>query len=185
MFHKTIDTFRFECPDVNTRRVVNAIEYETAVEIRDALKRLPGTGFMRDIMAFLAGLIGQNIRLPESDIEVSPLADLGQAPYSGSIILIGGPVSNQLTKFYLLQGTPQYNWDPVTQWYQKRTRNGYLPIQPSGDVAVLEKRMFGQQVVILAHGYGELQTRRAARHLINNWQALLKHYGNQEFAIVV
>ena len=175
----------FEHPGVKTKRVVNAIEYETAVEMRNTLKRLPGSGFVRKLMDFLAGLIGQDIRLPESDIDISPLADVSEAPYPGSMILIGGPVSNQVRRFYLSQGTPQFRFDQATEKYQERGENGYQPIQSSGDVAVLEKRIFGEQVVILAHGFGEDQTRRAVQHLISNWEELQKRHGNGEFGIRV
>ncbi len=175
----------FEHLGVKTKRVVNAIEYETAVEMRDTLKRLPGSGFVRKLMDFLAGLIGQDIRLPESDIEVSPLAEVSEVPYPRSMLLIGGPVSNQVSKFYLSQGTTQFRFDQATEKYQEHGKDGYQAIQSSGDVAVLEKRVFGEQVVILAYGFGEEQTRRAVQHLIRNWEGLQKRHGNGEFGIRV
>lgn len=174
----------FGHPGVKTERVVNALEYEAAVEIKHALQRLPGNGFFRRLTDYLARLIGQDPRFPEPDIEVSPLHEVKDAPYLGSIILIGGPVSNQLSKFYL-QGSPQFRFDEEKRKYQRRDEDGYQDMESSDNVAIVEKRVIGEQVVILAHGFGEEQTKRAIQHLINHWERLYKQHGKQEFGICV
>jgi hypothetical protein len=174
----------FEHSGVKTRRVVTALEYETVVEMRETLQQLPGRGSIHRIVDYLAGVIGQTIRYPEPDIEVSPLGEVKEPPYTGSTILIGGPVANQLTKFYL-QDSPKFRFNESAGKYQRRDGEGYRDIESSNDVAVIEKKIVGEQVVILVHGFGEEQTRRAVRHLINNWERLYKQHGTQEFGVCV
>ncbi len=89
------------------------------------------------------------------------MEEVNTAPYEGSMILIGGPVSNQVSKFYL-QGPPPY-------------------VEPASDVAVIEKRIVGEQSVVLVYGYGEEQTQRAAQYLIRRWYELYTRYKTEEF----
>lgn len=114
----------FEHSGIKTRKVVTALEYETAVEIRETLQQLPGRGTIHRIIDYLAGIIGQTIRYPEPDIEVSPLGEVKEPPYTESTILIGGPVANQLTKFYL-QDSPKFRFNESTGKYQRRDGEGY------------------------------------------------------------
>jgi len=172
---------------MQTKGVVNAQEYESAVEMRDALQRLQGRGLIHRLLSYLAGWVGQDLRLPEPDIKISPLEDVKNPPYLGSMILIGGPVNNQLAKFYL-QDLPHFRFNKDTEKYQERDGDRYRDVEPSGDVAIIERRVIGKQVVILTHGFGEEQTRRAVRYLINHWERLHKQYvkqGNEEFGIPV
>ncbi len=62
---------------------------------------------------------------------------------------------------------------------------GLIVVVAAGDVAVIEKRIVGEQTVILVHGFGEEQTQRAAQHLIRHWEGLYKQYKTQEFGILV
>lgn len=170
----------FEHSGVKTKRVVTALEYETAVEMRENFQKLLGRGIINRIVDHLARIIGQTIKYPKPNIEVSPLNEVKEPPYTGSIILIGGPVANQLTRFYL-QDNPRFRFNESTGKYQRRYGGEYRDIEPSNDVAVIEKRIIGEQVVILVHGFGEEQTRRAAWHLIDNWNVLYKKYGTHNF----
>jgi hypothetical protein len=174
----------FEHSGVATRKVVTALEYETAVEMQETLQHLSGRGIVHRIIDYLAGLVGQTMRYPEPDIEVSPLDEVKEPSYTGSMILIGGPVANQLTKFYL-RGSPELRFNESTGKYQKRNGEEYQDIEPSNNVAVVEKRIIEEQVVFLVHGFSEKQTRRAARYLINNWERLYKQHSTQEFGICV
>lgn len=173
----------FEHPGVRTKRVANALEYDVAVGMRDALRRLSGQEFLQRLIQYLAGLIGQEVRFPEPNIEVSPL-EVTEVPNCDCVILIGGPVGNQLSRFYL-QDSPQFKFDDGRNVYQQRNVDGYRDIRPSDDVAIIEKRLVEGQVVLITHGFGEEQTRRAANYLINHWPRLYKLYGTQEFAIRV
>lgn len=174
----------FKHPNIKTKRVVTALEYETAVELRETLQQLPGRGIIRRIVDYLAGVVGQTIRYPEPVIEVSPLGEVKDPPWTRSTILIGGPLANQLTKFYL-QDSPDFKFNESAGKYQRRDGEVYRDIAPSNDVAVIEKKIVKEQVVILAHGFGEEQTRRAARYLINNWERLYKQFGVKEFGVCV
>ncbi len=173
----------FEHPGVKTKRVVNALEYEVAVGLRDALRRVSGQGFLQRLTQYLAGLIGQEVRSPEANIEVSPL-EVTEVLSCDGVILVGGPVGNQLSRFYL-QGSPQFRFDEGRSVYQQRDADGYRDMSPSDDVAIIEKRLFGGQVVLLIHGFGEEQTQRAAEYLIKYWERLYKLHRTREFAIHV
>jgi len=79
-----------------SKKVVTAAEYEAAVEVKNILRDLSG----RELVRKIAGLIGQDPRLPEPDIEPSPLEEVREPVCFESVILIGGPLRNQMTKFY-------------------------------------------------------------------------------------
>ena len=175
----------FEHSGIKTKMVVNAVEYEAAVEIRNLIKHITGGGVLGAIANFLAGLIGQDNHLPESEIAISPLTEVNEPPYRGSMILVGGPTSNRVSQFYLEHGSPIFKFDQTTEKYLKRGTNGYQPIQSSNEVAVLEKLVSGDQTIILVHGYGEDETRHAAQHLVSHWKQLYKELGNERFGIRV
>jgi hypothetical protein len=175
----------FEHERMSSRRVVTAMEYEAAVEIRGLIERLAGSGVAYRLMDFLAGLIGQDIGLPAPDIEAGPLEEVEAASHRGTLFLIGGPVTNQLSRFYLKQGSPRFRFDETKQLYQERTDDGYKDINPSGNVAVIEKRVYDRLVIFLAHGFGEEDTKRAVQYLVNHWEALYKLHREDEFGLIV
>lgn len=174
----------FEHPKMRTKRVVTALEYESAVEVKRGLERMSGSGPLSRLMTFFAGVIGQEINFPVPDIEVSPLYEVKEMPTQDSVILIGGPVTNQLSKF-CLRGTPQIKFNEERQLYQKRIDGEYKDIVPPGDTAIVEKRIIEDQVIFLVHGYGEEQTRRASQYLIYHWMTLHQKYKKKEFGILV
>jgi hypothetical protein len=174
----------FEHPDIKTKRVVNAIEYETAVKIRYALQHLSEGGVIYRIVDFLAGLIGKELKFPEPEIIISPLDDMNESPYYGSQVLLGGPLSNRMTKHFLLD-SPRFRFDEGKGKYQKRDKDEYHDIESSNNVAIIEKKVIENQVVLIVHGFGEEQTQRAAQYLIEHWKELYKQYKTQEFGIQV
>jgi hypothetical protein len=169
---------------VKTKRVVNAAEYEAAVEVRSALQELAGRGLVRTFADYLAGLIGFDPRYPEPHVKVSPLEEVRTLTCRGSLILIGGPVANQVTKFYL-QDSPRFRFNEKTRTYEERDEDGYQVIEHSDDVAIIERRLVGTQVVILVHGFSEEQTIRAAQHLSDHWETLYKQHDAREFGMRV
>jgi len=178
----------FEHSGMSTKGVVNAQEYETAIEMRNALQQIQRRGVAHKLRSYLAGLIGIDLSFPEPAIKISPLEGVTNPPCCpGNMILIGGPVNNQLTKFHM-QASSQIRFNENTEKYQKRDGKSYQDIEPSGDVAVVERLVIEKQVVILTHGFGEEQTRRAVRYLIAHWERLhnlhVKH-GRGEFSILV
>jgi len=174
----------FEHPGLKTQKAVNALEYDSASSLRDSLRPSHLAGIPLRLVDFLAGLIGQDLPLPDWHIEVAPLDPVHQAPSARSIIVIGGPVANRLAAFFL-SGTPHFRFNERTQRYEERREGEYRPIDPSQNVAVIEKRILGETTVILVHGYGEDQTVRAVEYLKRNWRRLYKEFGKDEFAIRV
>jgi hypothetical protein len=174
----------FENERVSTKKVVTALEYESAVEVRRGLEKLGGDGPINQMLVFLAGLIGREMRFLKPDIEVSPLDEVKSMPSRDSAILIGGPVSNQLSRF-CSRDKPLFRFDETKHLYQQRVNGEYTDISPSGNTAIIEKRIIDHQVVFIVHGYGEEQTKRAALYLINHWETLYQSHKKNEFAIPV
>lgn len=177
----TIFISAFEHSGVLTRRVVNAAEYEAAVNLTNFFQGIAGPGLLRSLAMFLGGLIGIALPTPVPTIVASPLEDLSAPPVSGPVIAIGGPIANQVTKYYL-SGSPRYSFDAASSQYQLRMGTTYVPIQPSNDVAIVEKRVVGGQPAVLLHGFGENQTARAVQFLMHNWRRLASENQATEFA---
>lgn len=174
----------FEHPGMRTKKVANALEYEAAVEVQRGLEKLGGYGLINRMIVFLAGLIGLEMRFPPPNIEVSPLDEVKEMPSRDSAILIGGPVTNQLSRL-CLSNNPRFRFNQEKGLYQERINDEYTDIAPSGNTAIIEKRIIDDQVIFVAHGYGEEQTKRAAQYLINHWKTLYQAYKQNEFAICV
>jgi len=173
-----------EDKETRTKGVVTALEYEAAVEIKNALQQLSGRGLIRELRTFIAGLIGQDPKLPGPAIEVSPLIEVKEPPRLDSLILIGGPVRNQLTKFYM-QANPLLKYDPERGKYQGRVGKQYQDIDEFGNVAILVKMILKEQVVIIAFGTGEQHTKSAVQYLISNWKELNKKYPNRAVGVLL
>ena len=167
-----------------TKKVVTALEYEAAVEMKDALRQITGGEFVRKAKIFIAGLIGQDPQIPEPIIEVSPLDEVEESPYLDSLVLIGGPVRNQLTKLYSKAG-PLLKFDPVNEKYLEWVGEQYQEIDDFGSVAILVKMIVNGQVVIAAFGTGERHTKGAVQYLIGNWRELNEKYLDQAFGILL
>ena len=110
-----------------TRKVVTAVEYEAAVELKNTLRDLSGREFIRKI----AGLIGQDPKLPEPEIEPSPLVPVNAPVQFDSIILIGGPLRNQLTNYYAEHHIPLLKFDMAKNKYLERVGGQYQEIGDS------------------------------------------------------
>jgi len=166
-----------EDKDTVSRAVVTAVEYEAAVELKNTLRDLSGREFIRRI----AGLIGQDPKLPEPEIEPSPLDSVNVPVQFESIILIGGPLRNQLTKFYATQQTPLLKFDEGK--YLKRVEGQYQEIGDSKINAILVKMILESQVVFFVFGDGEEHTKCAAKYLAENWRELGNRFTGQAFGI--
>lgn len=162
-----------------SRRVVTAVEYEAAVEVKNILRDLTGREFIRKI----AGLIGQDPKLPEPNIEPAPLDEIREPINFESIILIGGPLRNQLTKFYAGQWQPLLKYDVEKRRYLELIEGQYKEVNALGIVAILVKMVLDTQVVFFAFGDGEEHTRSAARYLAENWLQLNKRFPGKSFGI--
>lgn len=168
---------------INTKEVVTALEYEAAVELKNTLRDLSGSEFIRKI----SGLIGQDPKLPEPKIEPSRL-DIVNAPVqSDSIILIGGPLQNQLAKYYAEQEKPLLKYDIKNKedhWQKYDTVNGkYQDIDVPNTRAILVKMKLERQTVFFIFGDGEKETKCAVKYLAENWRDLKKRSDGQSFGI--
>jgi len=170
----------FPHENMASRRVVTAVEYAAATDIRDKLRQLPKNALENA----LSGLIGRDNSYTEPVIDVSPLEAVATPQFTGPLILIGGPLTNQLLKHYIQDGKARFRYQKDAG-YQQLVDGNYQNLPSQNNLAILEKRVIGDQVVILAHGNGEADTARAARYLVNNWQNLHKLHGKQEFAMQI
>jgi hypothetical protein len=167
-----------------SKKVVTAMEYDAAIIIKDALRHLSGRGFIGKAASVAAGLIGQPPQLSDVTVEVSPLEPVTKPLLDTSVILIGGPVRNQLTAYYA-QGRPFFRFGDGL-WpngFVERVDNQYRPVEGSHNVSIVERMKLDGQVVIFAFGYGEKHTKAAAEYLAANWRQLNKAYPNMAFGI--
>lgn len=161
-----------------SKKVVTAVEYEAAVEVKNMLRDLSGREFIHKI----AGLIGQDPKFPEPSIEPSPLEEIRASVCFESIILIGGPLRNQLTEFYA-EHKPLLKFDPGKSKYLEKVGSQYQEVSDPSVVAILVKMVLERQVVFFVFGNGEEHTRSAARHLVENWRKLNRRFPGQAFGI--
>jgi hypothetical protein len=165
-----------------SERVVTAMEYDAAIILKEALQHLSGRGFIGKPAKVLAGLIGQAPQLVDVSVEVSPLELVTEPLLDTSVILIGGPLRNQLTAYYA-QFNPFFKYDLDQLRFVERVDNEYKPVEDSNNVSILERMTLNGQVVIFAFGYGEKHTKAAAEYLAANWRQLNKAYPNMAFGI--
>jgi len=167
-------------PTTATRSVLTKAEYDTADELRSALtQHFPG------FLASWAEIFGVNVQVPAILIKGSPLKQVEEWPYPGSLILIGGPTRNKLTEFYLNKGKPWVSFDDTRKKfivYRNREQESSEECADSGKLATLERLMIDGKVVIIAFGYGEDGTRAAAQYLASEWVTLVHKYPDKPFA---
>jgi len=175
----------FEHQGVKTKRVVNALELESALLLKDELTHPPRSGLLPKLASLLAQLIGQSLSYPEPIIEPAPLERASGPVSHRSVILIGGPVANALSDYYLQTSSPSFKFNPASSRYQAREGAQYTDVPTSDNLAVIEKLVYEDQVVILLHGIGEEQTVRAVRHLKEHWRHLWSMHDRRAFAISV
>jgi len=159
-----------------TKGVVTAVEYEVAAELKYSLQEIRDSRLIKGI----SGILGQEIKLPELIIKVSPLEEGAEAlNFSSSLILIGGPLRNQVTQFYLQQ-KPLLTYDKAEKKYKELNDGEYRTI--SRVVAILVKMNYQKQTVFLAFGDGEIYTAEVVRYLKENWKSMSEKY-TQSFGL--
>lgn len=175
----------FEHPGVRTKRVVNAYELEAAILLKNSVANLYGKGFLSGTIGFLARLIGKTASYPEPTVKPAPLEPVGGPLTHKTVILVGGPVANMLTRYYLGAFEMSYRFNRKTEKYQRKDDAVYRDLASSHTIAVIEKIVNDDQVVILLHGYGEENTNRAVKHLAERWMSLFRKHGTDPFAEIV
>ena len=169
---------------VTSRKVANALEYDAAIRLRDALRPSALGSLAPRLVRWLAGVVGQDIPIPEWNIAVAPLEPVDRLPPERALISIGGPVANRLTAYFLAD-QPQFRFDLTSGKYEERAEGRYVPIEPSGGVAIVEKVVVGDTTAILTHGFGEEHTAAAAQYLARNWRAMFRKHGQKPFGFRV
>ncbi|MBN1873266.1 MAG: hypothetical protein JXA33_03480 [Anaerolineae bacterium] len=164
-----------------TRKVITAEEYEVADELRTILYRQ-----FPDFIPSLARLFGVDLgalNIPDIVIKSSPL-EVTQWPDSGSLILIGGPTCNKFTDYFLQRTQPWLTFDDnqkkFFEWENRDVEASAQPLDKSHKLAVVERLKIDEKIIIVAFGYGEVETAAAVRHLAQCWSKLAKK--DQEFA---
>lgn len=170
-------------PNTVSQKVVTVQEYEAAIGIRAALQQLRGTGFIHGVGRLLSGLIGHEQRFPEPTIETSPLGEVTDFSPPGSLILIGGPLRNQLTKFFSDKLEPPIIYR--NHKFLKRVKENYCEIGHNNNVAVVVRTTYEDNVVLMVYGTGEKHTRIAGEYLVGNWRSLNKSHRKKPFGLLL
>jgi hypothetical protein len=156
-------------------------EYEVADELRSVLKRQ-----FPEFVGSWARLFGVDVDVPEIVIKGSPLENIEKPPGWGSLILVGGPTRNRLTEFYLSNCHPWLTFDDENKKFVERIGEGEdastRELDDSHKLAMVQKLTCKGTVVILAFGFGEVETAAAVRHLAYEWKALAAKYRSEPFA---
>lgn len=166
-------------PHTRTGAVQTAAERQAADELRKALSRQ-----FPEALDFWADRFGFSPQAPEIIIEGSPLEHVDNWPYDGGLILIGGPTRNSLTEFVLRTCSPPLTFNDEKKVFliRRAPQEQYRELDNSHRLAVLEKLHIGNRVVIIAFGFGEIETCISVRHLIAEWKVLLRKRPNEQFA---
>lgn len=162
----------------STGKALTAEEYEVADELGRILKR-QFAGFIPSL-ARLFGIDLGALDVLDIVIKGSPLEANGW-PYSGSLLLVGGPTRNKLTERFQL-GSDPWTFDDGKKRFieRKQGEQAVIELEDSHRLAILKRRVDDDRVIIIAFGYGEIETAAAVRYLAQNWKSLAKKRG--EFA---
>lgn len=174
-----------EDKETSTKDVITAEEFMAAIELNNTLEhQFRKRGFIYDAVVWVSGLLSFPLKYPELVVRVSPRTELSAWPTLGSHILIGGPVRNQVTKFYLKTGNPWITFDEAEEKFLicRGERTGER-LDPSDNLAILEKMIIGGKAMLAAFGFGERGTRSAVQYLADNWMKLNQRYQDGEFGI--
>lgn len=170
-----------------TRKVLTAEEAEAAFEFGNLLvSQMHRSSYVRDLILIGSQIIHWDLKLPELVLRASPLQEVKEWPDQNSLVLIGGPVRNQLTKYYSAKRDPWFVFDAQHERFiiNKGDRAGQ-EIEQSGKCAVINRIIVDGATVFIVAGFGEVETRAALKYLAVNWRTLYQKYPDQEFGICV
>jgi len=164
-----------------TQRVMTSEEYEAADEFRSLVKRQ-----FPEFIASWARLLGIDVDAPEVVIKGSPLGKLDRQPGWGSVVLIGGPVRNSLSEFYLTNCDPWLGFDADNNKFVKRVGKGeqatMQELDCSDRLAMVQKLACNGTAAIIVFGFGEVETAAAVRYLAYQWKTLVRTHQSRPFA---
>lgn len=166
--------------DTVTKRVFTAKEYEVADELRDTLRRQ-----FPELITSWARLFGVDVSVPEISIKGSPLDEQDASLPFGSLVLVGGPTRNTLTKICLRDGDPWVTFNDENEkkkFIERREGGKQEELDNSHRLAILQKLIVNGRTVIMGFGFGEVETSAVIRHLGYEWKTLVRKYQDKEFA---
>lgn len=172
-------------PTTQTQKVITAEEFKAAVDLNNTLiTQFQRTGWLQDLLDVAARLSDYDLKSPDVVIQLSPMEVPELYGSEKSLILIGGPVRNKLAEAYLAQGNPWLNFD--------RTREKFVisrgpcsgeELDPSGQMAIVNRMRVDDKTIFVAFGFGEIQTRGTVHYLAHTWQSLYHEFKDKEFGI--
>lgn len=169
--------------DQQAGKQASSYEYDAAVEL---VKMLMQTGekFPQNLLNRLLGLIGQEPFFSiDWGIHITPHEESFQLP-AGNIVAIGGPESNEITRYFQEKKLLRFQFSKELDCYQVRANDEYRIVEPPS--AFIEKLILSEgnskRTIVIVHGHRALDTEYAANYLKDHWEELHKCYGLQEFA---
>lgn len=170
-----------------TQRVITAVEFDAIVSFQNRLysqfdRRGPLATFLRSV----AQLSEFDLQTPTVIIQASPLENqsLSSDETEKSWLLIGGPVRNTLTETCLSSGTPWLTFDrDAEKFIICRGVKAGEHLEPSGQMAVLNRMLIDGRTVIVAFGFGETHTKAAVEFLAEYWHDLDREFNDREFGV--
>jgi len=172
----------FTSPSVVSRRVVNVVEFDIAIRLRDSLKQLSSKHKAFQVLLTIGEMIGRETKNIDSDIRFSETNPIINQLSENSIICIGEPISNQVSKYYMQNA--YFIYSEVSKCYQHLEDGKYNDIK-GGNISIIEKIIHGKQMILLIHGTNEYDTLKSVEYLIENWEKLYKDYSEKEFAVII
>ena len=123
--------------------------------------------------------------VPELTLRQAPTEELAKPIASGdSLLLVGGPLRNRVTEYYLDHYEVRLKFDPGEQSFViLGGKPGPRPVPNCN--AVLQKVDLGPTVVLIVFGTGEEQTAVAVKYLAENWEELYHEFKDKAFGIAL
>ena len=181
-----IDVFVSQHSESTTKTEVMASAEMTAVgELNDAL----GDAFQipANVELLVEKLRAKELRptVPELKIRPAPTEEL-KKPIAAvdSLLLVGGPLRNRVTEYYLDHCEAWLKFDPEEKSFVTLAGNPDPRPIPNCN-AVLQKVGFGSTVVFIVFGTGEGQTAVAVKYLAQNWKELYHEFNDKDFGIAL
>lgn len=170
--------------ETRTQRVITAEEFETVIESYDVLASQFQSNRFYELTTSIFQLLQFRVRIPDFIVKASPLNEVTTQRTENSLILVGGPTRNQVSKYYLENSNSWLTFDTAGEKFliNRGGRKGE-ELDHSGKMAILSKVILGNSVVFIIFGFGELETKSALNYFVHNWRNLYTEFDEDEFGI--
>jgi hypothetical protein len=160
-----------------TGAAMNEMEYLSALKLRDALR--PSRVFQAAAELF-------NRRLEQIEVQVGPREWDEQRFAHANLVLLGSPVYNSATKYYLSrQKRVRFSQDQNDQRALHIEDQEFRRSAEYEDYAVICRMNCDDRSVFICAGIGAVGTCEAANHLAKRWQEIKEECGDLEFVALV